>query len=481
MNETAPTTVHTNDNLRSSYQTVIAVTFLLITIVTALVGNTAVIMVCCWQRSLRKEVSNVLLINLSITDLSSTLLVMMGALVSLISDGWPLGEFWCRCTCAINYCLIIVSMLTMCCISIDRYQAVAHPFSYKLRVTRRRLMVVTVYTWFQGLVFGITPSALDWVQYDYWEAICAIQWHLYRPGSVVYVIVAFLLCFLGPGAVLIWCYVKIMKEVKNQKQQAIVMVFADPKLQAKHNKKVSDRTKLLWSFITIVVAYFLCTAPFSVTKLIKVSASNVSIVPNEVNLFSALLGYVSSAINPLIYGIFRRDFRKAYFQLLKGIFHCKKLSNSLTSSDVTANNHYVSTISAANQVTNNEKEEYSSSYLYNNKALLDNSSDQQKSHNYTPIAEDNHSDKSENNHKAKDTRKNSTNQNGHHNIRPNFRTLSIGLDMVGQEELFELRSRHASPDSHASVACTQINVQAMDNMVGDWNEFDVANILKNST
>ncbi|XP_052769147.1 octopamine receptor beta-2R-like isoform X2 [Mya arenaria] len=341
-----------NDNVqkRSTYQTAIAVFFLLVIMVTGLVGNTAVIAVCCLQRRLRQEVSNLLIVNLSVTDLGNTVLVMASALVSLLYDGWPLGSFFCSCICALNYCLIIVSMLTLSCISIDRFQAVMHPLSYGLRVTRRRLNAIIIYTWIQGLSFGMAPSFLNWVAYDYWEAICAIQWHMYKPSSVIYVTIAFLLCFLGPGIVLIWCYLKILKEVKKQRGMVSIQVFADKKMQEKHNRKVSDRTKLIWSLITVVAAYFVCTTPFSVTKLIKVSVSDMSVLPKEINLVASLLGYVASAINPLIYGIFRRDFRKAYLQLLRSLFRCEKMAD-ITSETM----HCVTTISNANQVTIHEE------------------------------------------------------------------------------------------------------------------------------
>ena len=333
--------------LREPFETAISVTFLVVTMVTAVIGNTAVIAVVCKQRAMRREVSNLLIINLSITDLSNTVLVMMSALVALLVDEWPFGKFWCDCTCALNYCLIIVSMLTLCCISIDRYQAVMHPLSYSMCITRRRLLCVIGYTWVQGLVFGMVPSFLNWVDFDYWEAICAIQWHLYRPSSLIYVISAFVLCFLGPGIVLIYCYTIIISEVKKQKIH-LVAQRSNEKSFDKNKRRVSDRAKITWSLITVVLAYFICTTPFSVTKLVKVSATDSNIVPGPVNLVSSLLGFLASAINPLIYGIFRRDYRNAYIQLLKSMFGCTKMSQILTTSDVVSQTNG---ISAGNQIT----------------------------------------------------------------------------------------------------------------------------------
>ncbi|XP_045186308.2 octopamine receptor beta-3R-like [Mercenaria mercenaria] len=341
--------------LRDTYETVLAVFFLLIIMLTSILGNTAVIAVICLKRSMRKEVSNLLIINLSVTDLSNTLFVMMSGLVALISDKWIFGQRWCECVCAINYCLIIVSMLTLCCISIDRYHAVMHPLSYPLRITRQRMLLIISYTWIQGITFGIAPSIAGWVAFDYWEAICAIQWHSYRPDSTVYVVIAFLICFLIPGMVLVYCYSKILKEVKNQKAQITVNTAGNTRSIEKNKKKLSDRTKIVWSLLVVVLAYFICTTPFSVTKLIKVLANGKDPIPGPINLVSALLGYVASAINPLIYGIFRRDFRTAYKHLLYLVFLQRRFSDAQSSDFPDGSG--TGTISHANNLTINHDNE----------------------------------------------------------------------------------------------------------------------------
>lgn len=337
-----------NPHLRQTYETVLAILFLLITMIIAMLGNTAVIAVVYRQRSMRRDIPNLLIINLSVTDLSNTLFVMLSALIALISDEWTMGKVWCDFVCAINYCLIIVSMLTLCCISIDRHQAIMHPLSYPLRITRRRMIYIICFTWIQGITFGTAPSFAGWVAFDYWEAICAIQWHSYQPDTIVYVVLAFLFCFLIPGIILIYCYSKILKEVKNQKAQATINT-GNIRAQEKNKRKASHRSKIVRSLLIVVLAYFICTTPFSVTKLIKVLANGKDPIPGPINLIAALLGYVASAINPLIYGIFRHDFRAAYKNLLYSIFIGKRNLN------IHSNDHPslsgINTISNANQVT----------------------------------------------------------------------------------------------------------------------------------
>lgn len=369
---------------RNTYETVIAILFLLVIIVAALLGNLAVIAVCLLRRSMRKEISNLLIVNLSITDLSNTLLVMMSSMMALVSDKWFLGDVWCNIVCSTNYCLIIVSMLTLCCISLDRYKAVMQPLSYPLHITRCRMKMTIAYTWVQGIAFGIAPSICGWVAFDYWEAICAIQWHLYRPDTILYVVLAFLLCFLIPGIVLIYCYSKIVKEVKNQKSLANCNVSGDSRTQERNKRKVSDRSKLVWSLLVVVAAYFLCTTPFSVTKLIKVIAVERDSIPGSINLVATLLGYVASAINPFIYGIFRRDFRNAYKHLFYSIIGKRQNDQSAFSSDnIIQSQSGVGTITQANNLTLNHEADNTTESLQSVVAELQMSTDMLKNGNAT--------------------------------------------------------------------------------------------------
>ena len=122
-----------------------------------------------------------------------------------------LGQALCSIVCGANYCFIIVTMLTLCFISLDRYLAIHRPLHYLSLVTRPRALLLVAYTWLQGAAFALAPALSGWVAYDYWEATCAIQWHAFGAPVLAYVVAAFVLCFLLPSAVLIAAYGKVLR------------------------------------------------------------------------------------------------------------------------------------------------------------------------------------------------------------------------------------------------------------------------------
>ena len=344
---------------------------------------------------------------------------------------WVLGDVWCSIVCGTNYCLIIVSMLTLCFISLDRYVAIHHSLRYHHLVTRSRTFLLLLYSWLQGLSFGLVPVLCGWVRYDYWEATCAISWHLFGRPVLIYVIIAFIFCFFLPSVVLAVAYCKVLRTTQKIQPRPRPTVQLEslghpfcqdgPTLShsgvasfrnrvapshsrvsplhngvapshsrtapshsgaapseaspshseasPSHNEavpshhgaapsnsesspshsrapshrpaelarwpqrraKYSESSKAVRSLLIVMLAYFVCLTPFSVTKLYKVIVSNPSGLPGYASLLATFFQYLSSVVNPLIYGLFRRDFQKAFLYLLRSVRYRR--------SDISSNHH----------------------------------------------------------------------------------------------------------------------------------------------
>lgn len=256
------------------------------------------------------QVSNLLLVNLAVTDLMSSVLVMAVSVYAILADLQDINHAVCQLQCAANYCLIIVSMVTLACISLDRYSAVLWPLRYNVLVTRRRVLVLMCWPWVQGVLFAAAPVWMGWVHYDYWEAVCAIRWQDGGRQVQYYVIIACILCFLVPGGIMLFCYAHIIKQAR----QCHKHIHPMPKSNTV-SSNFKQALKTITSLLVVVLVFFICMTPFCLTKLLKVVVST-NYIPGYVNLASSYLEYFASVANPFIYGIFRRDFRFAYRRVL---------------------------------------------------------------------------------------------------------------------------------------------------------------------
>ncbi|XP_042861832.1 beta-3 adrenergic receptor-like [Penaeus japonicus] len=289
-------------------------------------GNALVIVLYMTCAKLQATVSNLLVVSLAITDLTTCLLVMMPSAWALLADRWPLTAWTCDLHCAVNYLCIIVSMMTMALISGERFLAVTQPAIHRNRMTRQLLARLEALVCVEGVVFAAVPIVFRWVRYDKWEAVCAIDWFTYSE-ALIYVLVAFVVCFSLPAVFILITNTTIIC-VSYVSSRARVLPHSLPaqengRRRAKDERpeKRANRSSLhhviVRSMLVVIIAFFVFLTPFSVTKLIKMWTMDEDSVPGPVNLMATLCQYVASAINPFIYFLLRRDYRAAAWRLLR--------------------------------------------------------------------------------------------------------------------------------------------------------------------
>ena len=287
-------------------------TIVVILVLVALAGNLLVVFAITKTSKLREQVSNMFIINLSCTDMILANVVMATSFVTIAMDVKTVPRVWCDIVCAVNYICIIVSMLTLAFISLDRFVAILRPIHYSSIVKKHRILLAIGYSWAQGLAFAAAPSIMQWVHYDYWEGICAIDWHKDKVNVVIYVITACVLCFLVPGMVMIFSYTSIIREARKINELPV------PAINEEASRATAKRAaKTIRSLLVVVAFFFICMTPFCVTKLLKALSEDVNAVPTYANLTAAYFQYIASCINPFIYAIFRPDFRNAYSSILR--------------------------------------------------------------------------------------------------------------------------------------------------------------------
>ncbi|XP_006811987.1 octopamine receptor beta-1R-like [Saccoglossus kowalevskii] len=271
--------------------------FLIVIITLSITGNMLVIAAVMYSAKLREQFSIYFIVNLSLTDLTNATFVMPFATASFMNDSWSFGPLICEMNCALNYMCIITSMLTLCFIAVERYIAAVDTSMHRRSVTKKTILVIITFSWVQAFVFAIIPVASSWVTYDYWESVCAIDWNHGGLRPLVYVITAFILCFLLPSVIMSVAYIRLYRAVSNT-------CSINP-----------SEKRIMQSLVVIVTLFLVCMSPFCVTKLIKICFSKYSI-PHAVNTLATFMQFSASAVNPIIYAFFRRDLRLVFKRML---------------------------------------------------------------------------------------------------------------------------------------------------------------------
>lgn len=142
MAEQCPTN-ETDDNFDDTIKPVVAICFSIIGI-TGVLGNTLVIFVVLLNPQMRST-TNILIINLAISDLLFVLFAAPFTAIDYVSDEWSLGNAWCK---TVQYLIIVTalaSIYTLVLMSLDRFLAVVYPISSRsLRNEQNALRAITI-------------------------------------------------------------------------------------------------------------------------------------------------------------------------------------------------------------------------------------------------------------------------------------------------------------------------------------------------
>ncbi|XP_007518481.1 ovarian cancer G-protein coupled receptor 1 [Erinaceus europaeus] len=150
-NLTAANTSCTIDH--SIHQTVAPVVYAAVLLV-GLPANCLALYFGLLQVRARNELG-VYLCNLTLADLAYICSLPFWLQYVLRHDDWALGELSCRVCGALLYENIYISVGFLCCISIDRYLAVAHPFRFHQLRSLKAALAVSLLIWAKELLVSV--------------------------------------------------------------------------------------------------------------------------------------------------------------------------------------------------------------------------------------------------------------------------------------------------------------------------------------
>ena len=116
-------------------------------IIAALFGNLLVMVSVMRHRKLR-VITNYFVVSLALADMLVAIWAMcFNASVELTNGKWLFGYFMCDVWNSLDVYFSTVSILHLCCISVDRYYAIVQPLDYPLIMTQGRLAVMLSVVW----------------------------------------------------------------------------------------------------------------------------------------------------------------------------------------------------------------------------------------------------------------------------------------------------------------------------------------------
>ncbi|XP_032682738.1 octopamine receptor beta-1R-like [Odontomachus brunneus] len=317
-------------------------------ILCALFGNLLVIVSVMRHRKLR-VITNYFVVSLALADMLVALFAMtFNASVELSGGRWLFGYFMCDVWNSLDVFFSTVSILHLCCISVDRYYAIVQPLDYPLIMTNLRLGTMLSVVWCSPTVMSFLPIFAGWYttqeHLEYrrnYPDVCVFQVNKF------YAVISSSVSFWVPGIIMIAMYYRIYREADRQERMlyrskvaaallnkhlqingisagltslpTVEQSSPDPQPEEPpmtSSSKMKRERKAARTLGIIMSAFLACWLPFFLWYIITALCDSCE-SGDVVVAVVFWVGYFNSALNPLIYAYFNREFRAAFRKTLE--------------------------------------------------------------------------------------------------------------------------------------------------------------------
>ncbi|XP_043211283.1 octopamine receptor beta-3R-like [Amphibalanus amphitrite] len=185
-------------------------------ILLSVLGNLLVIVSVLLHRRIR-VVANYFVMSLAFADMLVALCAMTFNASIQITGRWMFGYVMCDMWNSLDVFFSTVSILHLCCISVDRYFAILRPLEYRTHMNKRTVAAMLVASWTTPAVISFLPIFLGW-----YTTSEHLSYRARHPDTCefivneVYMLVSSSVSFWIPGVVMVVMYSRIYQEARKQ-------------------------------------------------------------------------------------------------------------------------------------------------------------------------------------------------------------------------------------------------------------------------
>uniref|UniRef100_A0A3Q4C0J2 Relaxin-3 receptor 1 n=1 Tax=Mola mola TaxID=94237 RepID=A0A3Q4C0J2_MOLML len=268
-----------------------------------LVGNLLVLFFIRVRQERKKSRVNFFVLNLAVTDLQFVLTLPFWAVDTALDFSWPFGDAMCKIVLSVTVMNMYAGVFFLTAMSVTRYWSVAS--ALKNGSARRCCSAkwVCALIWTLATVATAPTPIFSTVINVTGEKLCLLRFPGGQHWLALYHIQKILVGFVIPMSIVSVSYILLLRFVRSR-----TMTTRNPK----------RRSRVTRSVTIVVLSFFLCWMPnHAITLwsvLVKLNAANWDkayyVVHTYVFPLTVCLAHTNSCLNPVIYCLMRKEFRK---------------------------------------------------------------------------------------------------------------------------------------------------------------------------
>ena len=226
---------------------------------------------------------------------------------------WATVKFW----------LFSISTYNLIAISIERYLSIIHPLWHLVNFTRNKTILLGCFAWLLDPSFEIIYSVS---QIFHINGRC--HWNEYQTnGRIIMGIWLFIWNFFMPCMIMAYCSTRIclvvISQQKHDNNQTAHFITKDSAVRVTARTDARRTRSITITFIVVIFAYVVCWSTDQFTFLYK-NISGFYDINRSFWLFSHAMAQLNSAVNPIIYVLFMKEYREKATSMFCYHYSCQR-------------------------------------------------------------------------------------------------------------------------------------------------------------
>lgn len=254
-----------------------------------------------------KTPSVIFMINLSITDIALALCLPFQIIYHANKNNWYFGKRMCSVVTVMFYANMYSSIVTMMCISIDRFWGVVYPIRSK-KWRRKRYAVAGCFVMWLIVLLALLPLEMTDLTYEVevlniTTCFDVLKWDMLpnMPAWGAFLLIPFIFLFLIPFIVTVSCYIGIIGKL----------------IRVSYQYGNGQKTRSIYLASIVLLVFVICFAPNNFVLLVHI-ISHLCYGKGYYHIYklTLCLSCLNNCIDPFIYYFASKEFYQNFARMI---------------------------------------------------------------------------------------------------------------------------------------------------------------------
>ena len=307
--------------------------FLLMINLVSFVGNLLLGIAVIKNPNLRRTIPNMYIISLAVSDFLMSLLGIPFSVASLITGKWPFNNFTCQLQGFWILFMCAVSLQTLAVTAVNRYFRVVRSRGLYQKIFNMKTTKITIAILWIMALFAPLPYVVAGHEFFFHtgKVFCAHNAESLYEGYGAYLVLVYVAI---PLIIILTCYTRVFIAVRKHNLNFRPRIRSNVKngKNSSNNSCLSvEEVNVTYILLVVVIGFLTCWTPVLVIDMIDFINGDWKL-KRQVYVGYTCLGFASTSLNPIIYGVMNRTFRSEYLKIF-AVFKSWNCSTTSTNSD----------------------------------------------------------------------------------------------------------------------------------------------------